>query len=68
MSFLKLTDADSGTDHFLNETHIIKIVPNAGGPGSFVYLTPMAHSNEPHVVAVHEGADEIFRMMNRIHR
>lgn len=67
--FIKLTDADTSVEFYVNENHIIKIVPNAEGPGAFAYLVPLTpKQEEPHVLFVHESADDIFRMMGRMHR
>ena len=67
--FLKLTEADTGVEYYLNENHIIKIVPNSAGEGSLIYMTPAtATASEPSIMLVSENADEIFRMISRINR
>jgi hypothetical protein len=67
--FIKLTENDTALELYFNEDHIVKIVPNSGGEGSFIFLSPLTSpSPEPHYVLVHEHADEIFRMMGRMHR
>jgi len=67
--FIKLTENDTALELYFNEDHIVKIVPNSGGEGSFIFLTPLTNPcPEPHYVLVHEHADEIFRMMGRMHR
>jgi hypothetical protein len=67
--FIKLTEYDSQAEQYVNEDHVIKIVSNQAGGGSIVFLTALtAHQEEPHILHVHENADEIFRMMGRMHR
>ena len=67
MKFIKLTESETSQETYFNEDHIIKIVPNSGGPGAFLYLTQLSsQSAEAHIVLVHESADEIFRMMGRM--
>ncbi len=67
--FIKLTEFDSQVEHYVNEDHVIKIMPNQAGEGSLVFLSPLtATQEEPHLMHVRENADEIFRMMGRMHR
>lgn len=67
--FIKLTEYDSQAEQYVNEDHIIKIVPNQAGEGSITFLTPLTGTQEePHIMHVRENADEIFRMMGRMHR
>jgi hypothetical protein len=67
--FLKLTEADSAMDVYVNPLHIIRFVPNCGDEeGTLIFLTPgagMGGPHEPQILMVQEHAEEMFRMISR---
>lgn len=67
--FIKVTELDTSQDVYLNPDHIIKIVANGAGQGALVFLTQLVPSSDaPHILAVHESAEEIYRTMGRMTR
>ena len=66
--FLKLTDNETGSDVYLNPDHVIRFVPNSAGEGTLIYMcgdAALAPPGEPQLIAVHEIAEEIFRIISR---
>ncbi|CAN5359580.1 hypothetical protein BH09SUM1_BH09SUM1_31620 [soil metagenome] len=66
--FLKLTENETQTDVYLNPDHIIRFIMNAAGEGTIIFMSRgsgLAPEGEPQVIAVHENAEEVFRMISR---
>lgn len=66
--FLKLTDNETGADVYLNPMHMVRFIPNSASEGTLIFLAAdagVAPHGEPQMVAVHESAEEVFRMISR---
>lgn len=66
--FLKLTENETSSDVYLNPDFIVRFVPNPAGDGTFIYMDGAAGlgpEGEPQMLAVHESAEEVFRMITR---
>lgn len=66
--FLKLTDNETGADVYINPRHIIRFVPTPEAEGCILYMAQgagISDCDENQILAVHENAEEVFRMISR---